>query len=59
MLTLLYFLCGPLLVLVAIIVADATGQDRNRRPGDAPGAAGYLGMFGAGVTLVGFMASLS
>ena len=58
MLTLLYFLFGPLLVLVAIIVADATTQDRQRRPGDPPGVAGYLGMFGAGVTFMGFMTSL-
>ena len=59
MLTLLYFLFGPLLLLVAMIVSDATSEDRHRRPSDPPTPAGYVGMFGAGVTIVGFMASLS
>ena len=58
MLTLLYFLFGPLLILTAIIVADASGDAHRPRRDRSPSTVWYLGFLAFGVTVVGLLATV-
>jgi hypothetical protein len=60
MLSLAYFVFGPLLLLVAIICADATAEAHMRRSSaELPHPIWFVAFAGFSVTVVGFLVALA